>query len=315
LAAWEMLCKPKDKGGVGIVNFTKRNEALLLKHLDNFFNKADLPWVHLIWHSYYGDSVPHAQKLCGSFWWWDVCKHMDGYMNVASVLPGKGDSFLFWSDKWLFDGSTGPLAESFPRLYSYVLDSKLTTAEVYDYQQPSELFHLPMSEQAYQEFQLLTNLMRFNPLLVSNDKWVYSWGPTYTVSKYYQHLHAHIVVMPIFKWIWKSACMMRTKFFAWLLLNDRVNTRDMLISRHWNVTNDNHCVLCPSRAYEDSLHMFFNCNFSQRVWNYLQIDRSQGQDIQAAAFAARKDFGKPFFMEVVIIALWNIWKQRNGQIF
>jgi hypothetical protein len=56
-------------------------------------------------------------------------------------------------------------------------------------------------------------------------------------------------------------------------------------------------------------------NFSQRVWNYLQIDWSQAQDIQAAAFAARKDFAKPFFMEVVIIALWNIWKERNGQIF
>jgi hypothetical protein len=240
---------------------------------------------------------------------------MEGYMNVASVLPGKGDSFLFWSDKRLFDGSTRPLAERFPRLYSYVLDSKLTAAEVYDCQQPSELFYLPMSEQAYQEFQLLTDLMRFNPLSVSNDKWVYNWGPTYTASKYYQHLHAHIVVMPMFKSIWKSACMMRTKFFAWLLLNDRVNTRDMLIRTHWNVTNDNHCVLCPSRSYEDRLHLFFNCNFSQRVWIYLQIDWSQAQDIQAAAFAARKDFGKPFFMEVVIIALWNIWKQRNGKIF
>jgi hypothetical protein len=152
LAAWEMLCKPKVKGGFGIVNFTKRNEALLLKHLDKFVNKADLPWVHLIWHSYYGDSVPQAQKLCGSFWWRGVCKHMEGYMNVASVLPGKGDSFLFWSNKWLFDGSTRPLAERFPRLYSYVLDSKLTAAEIYDCQQPSELSYLPMSEQAYQEF-------------------------------------------------------------------------------------------------------------------------------------------------------------------
>jgi hypothetical protein len=45
-----------------------------------------------------------------------------------------------------------PLAERFPRLYSYVLDPKLTAAEVYDCQQPSELFYLPMSEQAYQEF-------------------------------------------------------------------------------------------------------------------------------------------------------------------
>jgi hypothetical protein len=109
--------------------------------------------------------------------------------------------------------------------------------------------------------------------------------------------------------------MMRTKFFASLLINDRVNTRDMLMRRHWNVTKDTHCVLCPTRAYEDRLHLFFTCNFSQRVWNYLQIDWSQAQDIQATAFAARNDFGKPFFMEVVIIALWNIWKQRNGQIF
>jgi hypothetical protein len=109
--------------------------------------------------------------------------------------------------------------------------------------------------------------------------------------------------------------MMRTKSFAWLLLNDRVNTRDMLLHKNWNVTKDTHCVLCPTRAYEDILHLFFNYNFSQRVWSYLQTDWSQAQDIQAVAFAARNDFAKPFFMEVVIIALWNIWKERNGQIF
>jgi hypothetical protein len=63
LAAWEMLCKPKDKGGVGIVNFSKHNEALLLKHLDKFYNKADIPWVKLIWTAYYVDSVPQAEKL------------------------------------------------------------------------------------------------------------------------------------------------------------------------------------------------------------------------------------------------------------
>jgi hypothetical protein len=51
LAAWNMLCKPKDKGGVGSDNFTKQNEALLLKHIDKLFNKADLPWVHLMWQN------------------------------------------------------------------------------------------------------------------------------------------------------------------------------------------------------------------------------------------------------------------------
>ena len=76
-----------------------------------------------------------------------------------------------------------------------------------------------------------------------------------------------------------------------------------------------HCVLCPTRAREDRLHLFFDCNFSQRVWNYLQISWPQGQDLQASVHAARQSFGQPFFMEVLILACWNIWKQRNEKIF
>ena len=30
---------------------------------------------------------------------------------------------------------------------------------------------------------------------------------------------------------------------------------------------------------------------------------------------ARRKFSKPFFMEVVILATWHIWKQRNEAIF
>jgi hypothetical protein len=33
LAAWDMICKPKDKGGLGILNLFVQNNALLLKHL------------------------------------------------------------------------------------------------------------------------------------------------------------------------------------------------------------------------------------------------------------------------------------------
>jgi hypothetical protein len=43
LASWDMLCKPKQNGGVGIVNFKLQNEALLLKHLDKFYNRANVP--------------------------------------------------------------------------------------------------------------------------------------------------------------------------------------------------------------------------------------------------------------------------------
>jgi hypothetical protein len=109
LAAWEMLTKPKDKGGVGIVNFKNKNDALLMKYLKKNYNQANIPWVQLIWSSYYDTSVPHAEKLCGSFWWRDIFKLVDDYRVVSFVKPGRGDIFLFWSDKWMFNGSSEPL--------------------------------------------------------------------------------------------------------------------------------------------------------------------------------------------------------------
>ncbi|EMS51875.1 Mitochondrial rRNA methyltransferase [Triticum urartu] len=47
LAAWELVCRPKSKGGL-ILNPRIQSEALLLKHVNKFYNKLDIPWVQLI---------------------------------------------------------------------------------------------------------------------------------------------------------------------------------------------------------------------------------------------------------------------------
>ena len=127
-----MLCKPKESGGVGIINFPKQNEALLPKHLHKFYNKFDVPWVNLVWGAHYEESVPHAQNLCGSFWWRDIMKLVEKFRLIATIEPRKGNSFLFWEDSCVFAGSTEPLSIRYPRLYSYVLDKNSSAAEVYD---------------------------------------------------------------------------------------------------------------------------------------------------------------------------------------
>ena len=82
-------------------------------------------------------------------------KHNDVYREVAVIKHGSGTSFMFWADNWLFDGSDVPLSVRFPRLYSYVLDNKLTAAEVYGQEDISQLFHLPLSTRAFEELQQL----------------------------------------------------------------------------------------------------------------------------------------------------------------
>jgi hypothetical protein len=104
---------------------------LLIKFLDKFYNKFDLPWVHLLWSDYYVGSVPHAGNLKGSFWWRDVLKQVDNFRGVSSISMGTGETFLFWLDNWKVNGSSIPLKARFPRLYSFVLDDQLSAAQVY----------------------------------------------------------------------------------------------------------------------------------------------------------------------------------------
>jgi hypothetical protein len=51
LVAWKKCTKPK-KGGLGIINTRAQNNALLIKHLDKFYNKKDILWVYLIWNAH-----------------------------------------------------------------------------------------------------------------------------------------------------------------------------------------------------------------------------------------------------------------------
>ena len=67
-AAWKLISLPKNCGGLGALNLYIQNVSLLLKHLHNFFNKLDVPWVHLIWNCHYPNGSLPISNNRGSFW-------------------------------------------------------------------------------------------------------------------------------------------------------------------------------------------------------------------------------------------------------
>jgi hypothetical protein len=101
----------------------------------------------------------------------------------------------------------------FPRLFSYVLNENLSAVEVYS-NELMNLFYRPISAQAYQELQELQVIMSANPLSDQKDVWSYAWGEKYTSAQFYKHIHKHIRVPNVYKWLWKSSCRLSTKVFA-----------------------------------------------------------------------------------------------------
>jgi hypothetical protein len=141
LVAWDKVCRPKNKGGLSVLSLKIQNHALLMKYLHKFYNKHDVPWVQLLWNSYYTGRIPHAMDPCGSFWWRDVLKLTPFYRGIAICQANNGSSVLFWKDMW----SDSVISEEFPRAFSFCKNEDISVQEFITTPALSDNFHTLVS--------------------------------------------------------------------------------------------------------------------------------------------------------------------------
>ena len=167
-----MVCRPKKNGGLGILNLKVQNDAMLLKLMHKFYNKLDVPWVHLIWDTYYASTVPHAAAPCGSFWWHQLVQLMPVYRGVAKVQIGAGDTVLFWKDDW----NNSILSDTYPRAFSYTSDEDTSVRKVLSITHLNQAFELPLSVQDFEELRALQQNVQEVGLTDSKGVWICTWG-------------------------------------------------------------------------------------------------------------------------------------------
>ena len=171
-ADWLTFIKPKKDGRLVVLNLKTHNEAMLLKFLHKFYNKEVIPWVSLIWECHYPDVQIHNIAKKGSFWWKDILKLIDKYKGMATVTVKDGRTSLLWEDLW--NGSIPKW--QFPHLYSFAKKKYITISEAKNTDHFHSLFHLPLSEEAFTQYNSLKDTM--NPLELQDvhDSWAYIWG-------------------------------------------------------------------------------------------------------------------------------------------
>jgi hypothetical protein len=175
-----------------------------------------------------------------------------------------------------------------------------------------------MSTEAFEELQQLQSMLNathYHP--EDSDSWMLIWGSQkYSSRKYYQLVFQHLQVHQIFKAAWKSKCIPRIKFFLWLLLVDRLNTRTMLLRRNFHVTSNDFCVLCDHNIPEDIDHLFFSCPFAIACWQKLGFQWNMSLPICDRIWeVAGRGSAQPFTLEFIIMAAWEIWNIKNSVIF
>lgn len=85
-------------------------------------------------------------------------------------------------------------------------------------------------------------------------------------------------------------------------MNDRLNTRDMLKHRHYDIGDDHSCLLCGKHDEETVDHMIFTCPFSQSCWQKLGISWPAFTCRLQLLQQAKNSWGRPLFFEIFLVA-------------
>jgi hypothetical protein len=70
-----------------------------------------------------------------------------------------------------------------------------------------------------------------------------------------------------YKFLWKSKLSQKIKVFFWLVIRNKILTKDNLKKRNWKGSDE--CCSCGGMKSID--HLFFKCSVAIFVWRVVQI--------------------------------------------
>lgn len=237
-------------------------------------------------------------------------KLFDKFQSFATCSHNRGNTVLFWSDIWVDQA----MKDKFLQLFSFTRKPKCSVR--FFLSQQSDRIFSPLSQIAATQLEEVQQILQTRNLDESiNDTWSYSWGsPKYSSKKAYGMLIGTTPASPLFKWLWASSNLGNNIFFFWLLLRDRLNSRNLLRRKNMDL-EDYSCVLCNFGCEETCFHLFFECPFSRDCWATIPINWNLNLSPLDMILQARADFDSTIFREIIITACWVIWNTRNKIIF
>ncbi|XP_020258603.1 uncharacterized protein LOC109835013 [Asparagus officinalis] len=124
-----------------------------------------------------------------------------------------------------------------------------------------------------------------------------------------------------FMTVWEKFRHPKHSFITWLAVQGKLLTQDRLINR--GIIQVNKCYLCEGANMESHSHLFFDCRFSNRIWNaimdWLNFKwRASEWSVLLDWYNSRLK-GKSITQRIKRMALstavYTIWRERNDRFF
>jgi hypothetical protein len=103
LIKWEIICKSKKKGGLGIKDLRKLNISLMCKWRWRLETEEGL-WQDIVKYKYLNNKSIHevGHRINDSPMWSDLLKVKGIYLQGRGVTFRRGNLTRFWLDPWVY---------------------------------------------------------------------------------------------------------------------------------------------------------------------------------------------------------------------
>jgi hypothetical protein len=115
------------------------------------------------------------------------------------------------------------------------------------------------------------------------------------------------------EFVWRSYAPSKVKFFMWLLVQSRIQSRAALLAKKIIQPVDAHCAIC-SAPVENTSHIVLGCSFARRFWEAIGVPPCAALEVNQL-HALPGVLKGPTASTFTALCCWNIWKHRNGVVF
>lgn len=175
----------------------------------------------------------------------------------------------FWLDRWCGQIS---LRAWVPLIYNAVVFKNQRVRDYYS--SNGSLWHKILQRPTsgpppdQESILQLKDLLYTITLTDNGDEAIWSWSNSdlFSVKSMYNFLQERGVKERRFAQLWSVKAPLKVKIFGWLVLLQKVLSKDNLVKRGWSGKIS--CVLCQDEP-ETIDHLFLNCYFSRTLWKCL----------------------------------------------
>ena len=317
LTKWNIICRPKEQGVLGIEVLDIKNKCLLSKWPFKILSENDCVWHQLI-HNKYLHSKSLSQvtvKPTDSLFWKGLMKLKDEFFKRGSFSVGNGEKTRFWKDTCLGNES---LSSQYPSLYNIIQRKEVSVADILSQSPPLNIgFRRALTGNKWTRWLRLVNRLMDVQLTDQPDNFIWRLTDTgvFTVKSMYLDLMSDHTVF-LRKYIWKMKVPLKIKIFMWFLYQKVILTKDNLAKRNWNGSKK--CCFCDQD--ETIQHLFFTCPFAKMIWRIVHMALNISPPTSINNMFGNWLLGVPRNEKVqirvgVCALLWAIWNIRNDYIF